>query len=428
MNHHTQSLARSGALDALRRGDHRLAIRLLDAALSSSHDDPELHYLRGMAHLRSRAPQQAIADLSRALRLSPDNPAVLFNRALAYHAQDATDEALADFKRVSQLQPGVSDAHANAGILLLRMERHAEAVESLRTALQLAPGNLAIRRSLGNALQGAGQSELALQALAHCEQHAGHDPATLTDHGMVLLANHRPEEARLRFQRALSLSALDQTALAGLYLSANALADTAALDRLMDHRRLLGSSQDAGQRLDMAALREATLTHPSLRWEPAGRSTRNGQQSVMLDLVGDGEFAAYRQMIEQHVVERIATIRNDPDLNRHPWASHAPARWHLQSWATVLHHDGHQSPHIHPAGWMSGVFYLDQGDAEDVGDGQLIFGHPPASQPCPSPREHVHTPVSGQLLSFPSYYFHHTRPYRGDRPRISLAFDVIPAA
>ncbi len=413
------------ARSLLQRGDLGAARQIIDAALSRGMDDAELHFLHGMVHLHAHAPGLAIAAFDAALLRSPDNPAVLFNRALALHALDATQEALADFQRVTVLHPVASDAHANAGILLLRMERHAEAVSYLQQALHHAPGDWRIRRSLGNALQGMGDGEHALHILAACEQH-NPEPATLTDHGMALLANARPEAARARFERALDIAPHDQTALAGLYLAANAVADHAVVDELMDHGRLLSGLTET-RTLDIDALRHATLEHPSLRWEPAGRSTRHGQQSVMLDLQPGSPFADYARMIEQFTARRIAQIQADPGLSRHPWARLAPKRWRIQSWATILHEDGHQSPHIHPAGWLSGVLYVDSGDAPNRQDGSLIFGHPPPAMGLSAaPREHVHTPTTGSLMSFPSYFFHHTRPYHGNRPRISLAFDVIP--
>ena len=35
-------------------------------------------------------------------------------------------------------------------------------------------------------------------------------------------------------------------------------------------------------------------------------------------------------------------------------------------------------------------------------------------------------PQEGLLLLFPSYFYHRVRPFRSDRPRISVAFDVVP--
>ncbi|MGY0505480.1 putative 2OG-Fe(II) oxygenase [Luteimonas sp. e5] len=417
---------RERAKELMRRGQASNARELLDELIRQDGQDAELLFLRGMAHGQLSRNESAIGDFNAALAQSPDNPAILFNRALAYNALERADEALADFIRVTQLHPAASDADANAGILLLRMERPNEAVHHLRNALRRAPGNLRILRSLGNALQAAGEPEQALSALARCEQGASNDPAVLTDHAMALLANGRIDAAEARFRHALELQPRDQTAMAGLYLAACARADNDAARLLVDYSQLLAATQ-APESLDLGVLREAILAHPALRWEPAGRSTRLGQQSVMLDLAPESPFFAYAELVTGFVANRIAHVRTDPVLTTHPWARSAPQRWRIQSWATVLHEGGHQSPHIHPAGWLSGVFYVDAGNACASQDGDLVFGHPPSSMQLDiAPCEHVHHPRSGQLVSFPSYFFHHTRPYHGTRPRISLAFDAIP--
>lgn len=39
---------------------------------------------------------------------------------------------------------------------------------------------------------------------------------------------------------------------------------------------------------------------------------------------------------------------------------------------------------------------------------------------------HQVKPDAGTLLTFPSYFWHNTRPLRRDKPRVSFAFDVIP--
>jgi hypothetical protein len=36
-------------------------------------------------------------------------------------------------------------------------------------------------------------------------------------------------------------------------------------------------------------------------------------------------------------------------------------------------------------------------------------------------------PVEGLLVLFPSYLYHRTIPFEGDAPRISVAFDFVPA-
>lgn len=420
--------AANEARAALRRNDARAAIALLDAALEAHGAHGGLLALRGAARARERRFDGAIDDFSAALAQTPRNPALLFNRALAYNASERAALALDDFLEVARIDPGATEAIANAGVILQRLQRHEEAIPHLERARDAAPRDPRILRSLGNALRGVGRLDESLALLAEAERLAPTDTAALTDHAIALLAAGRAVDARQRFARALELDARDQTALAGLYMSACELDDTATLDGLMDWDRLLaGARAGADGELDIEALRTATLAHPALHWEPAGRSTRRGEQTAMLDLAPGSPFAQYGAFVEAFVARRIAAVADDPALRAHPWGRAAPRRWRLQSWATVLHEGGHQDPHIHPAGWLSGVFYVDAGDAAPgTEDGSLVFGHPPAGSMAAAPRERVHAPRTGEATGFPSYFFHHTRPYRGTRPRISLAFDVMP--
>lgn len=415
---------------ALQRNDAAAALALLDDALATQPSHPGLLALRGTARARTRQFDAAVGDFSTALRHAPGNPALLFNRALALNACERSEEALADFLEVARIDPRSSEAAANAGVILQRLQRPDEAIPHLERARSAAPRDPRILRSLGSALRATGRSDEGMALLAESERLAPGDPAALTDHAVALLGSGRAEEARDRFARALALDPRDQTALAGLYMTANDLGDAATVDRLMDYPRLLsGTTALAADGLDLDALREATLAHPALHWEPAGRSTRRGQQSAMLELSAGSPFAAYGAFIERFAEARIAAVTADHALQSHPWGSRAPRRWRIQSWATVLHEGGHQEPHIHPAGWLSGVFYVDAGDARPgPEDGALLFGHPPPATMSAPPREYVNTPRSGELMSFPSYFFHHTRPYRGTRPRVSLAFDVMPLA
>lgn len=413
---------------ALRKGRAEQAIALLDEALIRSPDDAELHFLRGLARSTTGRKREAVADFDIALQQHPDTPPALFNRAMALYALDRVDEALIDFVRVSELEANSVEAFANAGIIHLRREHYAEAVRYLRHAHALAPKRPQLMRSLANALRGDGQLEESLDLHRQVETLAPDDAAALTDHALALLTSGRIEAAQSRYLKALSIAPADQTALAGLYMTANELGQTERVDMLMDYQRLLDCTcRDSQDGFDPEALRSAVRDHPDLVWEPAGRATRLGWQSPMLDLSSDSPFRDFGRMVTKCVRHRLDAIGMDPGLRAHPWVQVRPAQWRLQTWVTILHEGGQQSPHIHPAGWLSGVFYLDAGDALGQDSGALVFGHmQPGLSASALPREHEHQPVDGQIVTFPSYFFHHTQPYRGTRPRISLAFDVIP--
>ena len=99
-------------------------------------------------------------------------------------------------------------------------------------------------------------------------------------------------------------------------------------------------------------------------------------------------------------------------------------------WATVLDEGGHQTPHIHPSGWLSGVYYvaIPPGDGGDE-HGWIEFGRPPPEYAFREPpKTKALRPRAGLLVLFPSYFYHRTLPFSGTATRISIAFDVVPMA
>lgn len=415
----------------LREGRRDDARSLLDARLRSNPQDPESLYLRGMLHAGAGANLAALADFDAALQLAPQVPPVLFNRGLVLFRLERLPEALEDFLALGRIDPGNPEVWTNIGIIHARQGRPAEAIESLEVAGRLAPDSPVILRTKANALRDMERIGDSLDLLRQVMALTPDDPEALTDYALALLSAGDFAQARGCYRRALALDPGDQTALAGLYMASIASGQIQAAQQLMDYTRLLATRKAPGiEDLDSGALREAVLAHPELRWEPAGRSTRRGQQSTMLDLGPDGPFARFGSMLEQTVRERLATLAADQSLASHPWMRSFPRRWRLQAWATVLHQGGNQSPHIHPAGWMSGVFYLDIGQPQSEHAGHLVFGHPPPDVRIDAtPHESVLRPQDGLVACFPSYFLHHTTPYDGpDNPRISLAFDVIPGS
>lgn len=408
-------------------GDFGQAESILDAGLARRPADTGLRFLRGLARMAAGRPRPALEDFDAVLLDEPERVPALFNRALALFLLERLDEALATMRRVCELSPGSADAWANLGILYMRQERWREAIDALEQADRLAPGRAPLLRSLGNALASAGRIEDALPLYARADALVPDDPDTLLDYGLALFKAGRPVDARRRYERAARIRPGDQTALAGLYLVAQQTGDAACAARLMDYDRLLGHGRyPASDPCDIDALRTAVLDHPELVWEPAGRSTTGGQQTAKLDLRPGSAFAGFAEAIRRFVAARLRDLGGRAELDGHPWLAGMPGEWHLQAWATVLHEGGHQTPHIHPAGWMSGVFYLDAGTSS-VDGGCIVFGHPQTGSGLSRPpREHVHVPRSGELIVFPSYFFHHTLPYQGVKPRISLAFDVLP--
>lgn len=410
----------------LRTGNDAHASQLLHEALALRPDDPELLYLRGMLSARRGANMPALQDFTRALAGSPGNPALLFNRGLILFRLEQIEAAADDFQALCALRPGDADAWTNLGIIRLRQGRPAEALECLSSADRVAPGSPAILRMKANALREVGRPGEALEAHNRVVDALPDDPAALTDRALCLLSLGHAERALSDYQHALAASPADQTALAGLYMTANELGRDDIAARLMDYDSLLGHGQAQVSSDHLRELRKAALAHENLIWEPAGRSTRSGRQSPLLK-PGEHTLDGLHEWIGDQVSQYMQGLDATPRLHGHPWLASRPQQWRLQSWITVLDQGGQQTPHIHPAGWLSGVFYVDEGRPAQEGSGDLLFGSTPLDLPISrAPIEHRYRPAKGRLVMFPSFFFHSTVAYSGTGPRISIAFDVIP--
>jgi uncharacterized protein (TIGR02466 family) len=102
----------------------------------------------------------------------------------------------------------------------------------------------------------------------------------------------------------------------------------------------------------------------------------------------------------------------------------------LRSWAITVNMDGHEEWHVHPDGWLSGVFYVEVPDlsaSHAPHAGRIEFGPLPLGSPANDtvwPKRLVQ-PRTGDLLLFPSYIAHRTWPTQVRQDRICISFDVL---
>ena len=132
-------------------------------------------------------------------------------------------------------------------------------------------------------------------------------------------------------------------------------------------------------------------------------------------------------LIREAVADYLERLPEDSD---HPFVAARPDEWKLTIWGVVLDRAGCQGTHLHPTGWLSGVYYVripkSIGTASQ--EGWIEFGRPPASIGCHTEHETIRVqPEAGRMVLFPSYFYHHTVPFKSEGTRISIAFDLMPA-
>lgn len=138
-------------------------------------------------------------------------------------------------------------------------------------------------------------------------------------------------------------------------------------------------------------------------------------------------FQALTGLLTHHLRQGLATLAEDRALEM-PEKMGVSA----QAWAMVMRGGDHALAHHHGEAHISMVYYVDAGDPppqDDPEAGALVFldprgaisGGPLALYPP------VHTlrPETGMVALFPGHLLHFVRPYRGERPRISIAANFV---
>ncbi len=476
------------AVAALQAGRLDDAGRLLGQLQRRAPDDVRLMHLIGTLALQRNRPAEAVAQFERAVAALPAEPGFHGLLGNACRAAGRTDRAREAYRAVLAIDPHSVPAMINLGNLALEQGDLADAERHYRAAERLQPDHPDVQNGLGQVALGrvppdgaatdsAAARDRALKAaaghFAAALRVAPDHAAALAGQGKTAAARGALEEAVAALDRALRLApgqaetavALGKAALrAGRPQQALAALDHALrvlppwpggqTARQYAHCYRSFAAAAAGDPAlhaalaDPAALVAVTALCPAaeaaalngalageilegipLTWEPEATTTSAGRQSGNLAEGGGSAVAAFRSRLCAAIDRHIAGL---PHRDGHPYLGHRPVRYRLNLWATVLGQGGHQRPHIHPRGWMSGVYYVQVPDlaADAPPDaGRLEIGRPEEQLALPAaPLLQSIPAVPGRLVFFPSYLFHRTIPFRAadGRPRISLAFDILP--
>jgi hypothetical protein len=176
------------------------------------------------------------------------------------------------------------------------------------------------------------------------------------------------------------------------------------------------------------ALQAEAEADPDLREGRHGTSSRGTIRVDHPQRAGAPAFAALHRQIATEVACRVAEL----EASDHPWVAARPERLVMRSWCVMTGADGFEEWHNHPAGWMSGGYYIavpDLGNDSGGRAGSLALGLPPGlagEVSAASFGETLVQPYSGMLALFPSHAYHRTYPHGQQGRRICMAFDLEP--
>ena len=454
------------ALAALGRRDDAVAFYRRHAEAAPEH--------AGAAHSLSIA--LAAADrhrdaermASHALAQGHRTAGVHFTQARSLVALGEFERAEAALRDALRQEPRNIEAHDHlARLVWMRSGDRAQATALLDEALQRFAGDEALLAAKAAILQGAGDARGALACLADATARTQASPALLVRAGLAAL-DVDPALARDLAGRALARAPtpaahnLLAAALLGTGEAEQALARCEALLADTPDDQYLIALQTTAWRL-LGDVRHAAycdypqLVKPYRLQAPDGWSKLDDFLADLkrsLEKLHDPQGHPLLFQSLRHGTETTADLarHDDPVLRALFQAFDAPIRDYLVhighgddalrrrnrgsyrfngSWSVRLRDAGFHASHVHPRGWISSACYIDlpEGMAEaDTPDGCLAFGEPGIVTTPHLPAQHQVRPAAGMLVLFPSYVWHGTTPFHGNRARLTVAFDAVPAA
>ncbi len=418
----------------MRIGDHSQAAIRFEAALSR---DPE-HVQAAIGYSEAARCagnlEAAAAALQTLLARDSSNAIALTNLAAVLSAQGQDAEARTLAERAAEIDPGLAAAHYNAGVALQALHQHEDAAQRFRHTLALEPGHAAAALNMGEAYLALDETPGAESAfkraleidptfakaainLADMALHAGDANAAVAiiDRFLARTPGH---PSALAF-KAIALRE------AGKIKDARILDDT---DRFIMTRDIVAPDGYTDVAAFNRALGEHLLAHPTLTPAPKAHATRAGRHSGELLDSDRGPVGGFADLILEAF---NAYRRRFVGEASHPFLDQIPENPRLSVWGVVMEEGGHQVPHIHPSAWLSGVYYVEVPDNVREDDathaGWIEFGRPPADfHFSHTPEARLLHPKAGQMILFPSHFYHRTVPLSGKNRRISIAFDVVP--
>jgi tetratricopeptide (TPR) repeat protein len=442
------------------------ALTILDSVVQAGATF-EAHYYRGLALAQMERFEDAAAELRRAASLKPESTAALGALANSLRNANRFDEALDVQWRLVEIAPadavshealnrlawmagrndlflrsfayardrGIEDPALLASEAQMRLQRNDPrgAEPLLRRALEIAPAQANAAALLGRLLSRRGRHDESFQAFTQAIRTEPNFGAYRNEFGYALLKGGEARPALAQFEAARRLNPVDQLALAGVCLAYRALGDSryqrlVDIDSFVRVYRLDVPAGYADSEAFNRALGEELLALHTTTAEPLDQTLHGGTQTEGLLFNRKGRaIAQVREQIWAIVGDYVASMAQSHD---HPLLSRKEEAWSFtHSWSCKLRSSGFHSNHVHPMGWISSAYYVALPDAlndTSTKQGWLKFGESNLELGGDDRPEHFVKPEVGQLVLFPSYFWHGTVPFDAADDRLTIAFDAVP--
>ena len=407
-------------------------LRLFRKAPAGPEEWPTKPHRNADLHLRYGQGDKALTLYGAILADNPGDPFAVMGHARVAARLGQADNAVELASHAVTMLPRSPYILMLYGYTLLGVGRAREAVTALDQALPA--GDAACAYHLGGAHFSLEQYDAAAAAYRLALERDPEHPLAAHNLMPALLGSRQYAEALKVADTHLAARPWNVAALAFKSTALAELGETTRERALVDLALIACETSAAPLGYESigefnAALIEAILREPSVTYQPGQHATRGGWHSGDLSTSDAPPIQALNALVLATARRRVDSV---PHNAAHPFHKARPLRWRLQSWAIIIEDGGFQIPHIHAAGWLSGVYYAEVPEAINAADseqaGWLTFGRSEARWHRPDTRTVARQicPTPGLLVTFPSFFWHGTNPTKDCARRISFAFDIQP--
>ena len=248
----------------------------------------------------------------------------------------------------------------------------------------------------------------------------------------LILAGKYAEAAR-ELRTGHALNPRRSSILGFLTIALNELEDPAVRE-LVDYKRFVRVARiDVPDGYDSLEAFNADL-HAELEeqhhnpYHPMDQTMRGGTQTPNnLFQNPTGLVRVLKEQITRVIGKFIDDLAPDP---RHPFLRFINRDFVFTGvWSTILRESGFDYSHLHNEGWMSGTYYAKVPDFDEdqmnEHEGCIQFGEPNSMYASKrNSTRRIISPEVGNVVLFPSYYWHGVRPFGRNGVRHSISYDL----
>ena len=355
--------------------------------------------------MRSGSVERTLRRLDATLAASPYDAGLHWVRSIVLEFVGDPPAALASAERAVACEPGDAELLMQAARLRAKAGDAARALSLARAACHASPGS-STQIALCEALLAAGQVDSATTMIAQLREALPPDQYVIALQATAWRIRADPRYRDLHdYGSLVTVQTLDPppgwTHLDGFLR--DVVAEREALHAFVAHP-FRQSVRGGGQ----LSLQEHDIARPVIR----------------------GLFASLHTAVARY----MAGVGGGTD----PMRSRNTGRAAFTgAWSVRLSSGGSHVDHVHPRGWLSSACYIalpstiGSGVAVDSGTpdraGWLRFGRPGIPTDPTLGADHFVRPEPGLLALFPAYIWHGVEPFVSEEPRLTVAFDVLPA-